>query len=235
MVSRNIGKVLRDASKSQQKIAAAITFAPIIQIIDNNVAPYLRVCWKALRLHRNEITKGVNDDGDKYDRNNQERCSVLKAKALEYFRNYHFDDWPDSTPVDEHVVKTLEPAFDLVLKFFTSQGGSVFFSRPNRFEVMLNAYAQWATGLSAGTISDYRSRIEKAKPVKVADIRFLMPEISETVGRSYDPVSGKVVSMTTTQGENYYHTSELDDCFNLPTVACSLPKCLHHEHPQYKK
>lgn len=232
---KNIGRALRDASQSQQKMEAAIAFAPIIQVIYENVAPYLQVCWNALKLNKNEIRIGINDEGDRYDRDDWEKCRVLKEKALEYFRIHSFGDWASDPPVDDHVVKTLEPAFDIVLKFFDNPQGSVFFSKPNKFDVILSAYAQWATGLSADAVSNYRGRIERARRPKVDDLRFLMPEISETVGRSYNPVSGKVVSVITTQGENYYHTSELDDCFNLPTVPCTMPQCQHHQHPRYKK
>jgi hypothetical protein len=232
---RNIGKALRDASQSQQKLEAASAFAWIIQRIDENIEPYLRVCWKVLKIHKNEITTGENEEGDKYERNDREKCRVLKSRVLEYFRIHSFGDWPPDTPVDENVVRTLEPYFDIVLEFFGSPEGAVFFNSPNKFNVMLNAYAQRATGLSAGTISDYRGRMKKGKLPKAADYRFLEPEISETVGRSYDPVSGKVVLFPATQGTNYYHTEELDNSFDLPMVSCSLPKCQHYEHPRYKQ
>lgn len=195
---RNIGKALRDAPRSQQKLKAEFAFAPILQIIDRNYALYLRVCWKALKKYKNEITTGENDEGDNYERNHLEKCRVLRKKVLEYFRIHGFGE-PDA-PVDESVVRTLEPAFDTVLEFFQSPEGEVFFKNRNKFDVMLSVYAQKATGLSANTISDYRGRVKKGKPLKVMDPGFLMPETSKVVGQSYNPVSDKMRRFSITLG-----------------------------------
>jgi hypothetical protein len=176
----------------------------------------------------------VNEEGDKYDRINREKCRVLKEKALEYFRIHGFGDWPSDTPLDEQAMKPFAIFFDQVIEFFRSSKGAGFFHRPGGFKVMLNAYAQWVTGLSESTISDYRGKLRKVQRPVSKDLRFLQPETSNRICRYNDPSSDRLIE-SVPQGVNYYHTSELDDSFHLPTVRCSLPKCHHHEHPRYGK
>ena len=113
--------------------------------------------------------------------------SAGRNKVLEYFHIHAFGDWPSDKPFIVNM-KSVELMFEPVLKFSSSNEGAIFlektptyFSNPDNFTVMKSKYAQWSTGLMAGTVSDYRRRIKnalKSGALKPTDFLFLLPGTS---------------------------------------------------------
>jgi hypothetical protein len=158
---RNVAKALLESAK-EHKLSKSEMFAVYAEY---SYPEYLllRTAWEALA-----------DSAIKNAHNANLKLTMIKERILNGSPVARVISKRDRRPYDSHWMKTVEKNHvDPIIKFIKQK--NLHRRKRGKWIAMMNAFDAWRTGLSVGTVEQYRRMASKSDLVDEIDPKFLWP------------------------------------------------------------